>query len=210
MTKWREALEEHFAARYGPATGLRKLVIRGIMCADGDRLVSVLGVAPRARREHARELSARTAASPLPASSRGLFRTLTKENRPTMKIFSGIQPTGRQAPRQPDRRLPPVRGHAGAGRGVLLHRRPALDHRRLRPGRPARADVRPRGDAVRDRPRPRPLDRLLPEPRHRARRGGLAALGRDELRTARQDDPVQGQGRPAGVRLRRASSPTRC
>ena len=87
-----------------------------------------------------------------------------------MKIFSGIQPTGAQAPRQPDRRLPPVRGHAGTGRGVLLHRRPALDHRRLRPGRPAHAYVRSRGDAVRDRPRRRPVDRLLPEPRHRARR----------------------------------------
>ena len=51
---------------------------------------------------------------------------------------------------------------------------------------------------------PRTLDRLLPEPRDRARRGGLAALGRHELRTARQDDAVQGEGRPAGVRLRRA------
>ena len=120
-----------------------------------------------------------------------------------MRIFSGIQPTGRK---HLGNLIGGFRQYAATqeqGDGVLLHRRPALDHRRLRPGRPARADVRPRGDAVRDRPRPRALDRLLPEPRDRARRGGVAALGRDELRPARQDDPVQGQGRPAGVRLRR-------
>ena len=40
------------------------------------------------------------------------------DNRGTMRIFSGIQPTGEQALRQPQRRLPPVRGHAGARRGA--------------------------------------------------------------------------------------------
>ena len=38
----------------------------------------------------------------------------------------------RQALRQLLGRLPPVRRHAGAGRGLLLRRRPALDHGRLR------------------------------------------------------------------------------
>ena len=37
---------------------------------------------------------------------------------------------GREAPRQLRGRVPPVRRDAGAGRGVLLHRRPALDQRR--------------------------------------------------------------------------------
>ena len=47
-----------------------------------------------------------------------------------MRIFSGIQPTGAEAPRQLQRRVPPVRRDPGAGRGLLLHRRPALDHGR--------------------------------------------------------------------------------
>ena len=118
-----------------------------------------------------------------------------------MRIFSGIQPTG-------DKHLGNLIGgfrqyaaHAGARRELLLHRRPALDHRRLRPGRLPRADARPRRDALRDRPRPRALDRLRPEPRARARRGGVAARLGHELRPARPDDAVQGQGRPAGVRL---------
>ena len=73
------------------------------------------------------------------------------------------------------RRLPPVRGDAGAGRGVLLHRRPALDHDRLRAGGSAGVHARGRRDALRHGPRPGPLDRLRAEPRHRARRGRLAA-----------------------------------
>src|SRR6476659_6182518 len=40
---------------------------------------------------------------------------------------------GGQDARQLHRRLPSVRDHAGAGRGVLLHRRPSLDHGRVRP-----------------------------------------------------------------------------
>ena len=95
-------------------------------------------------------------------------------------IFSGIQPTGAQALRQLLGRLPPVRRDAGAARAsaLLLHRRPALDHGRLRPGRPARAHARPGGAALRDRPRPGALDGLRPEPRDRARRGGVAARRR--------------------------------
>ena len=95
-------------------------------------------------------------------------------------------------------------GARGGRRGVLLHRRPALDHGRLRPGRPARALARPGRAALRDRARPGALDRLRAEPRDRARRGGVAAVGGDELRPARPDDAVQGEGRPAGVRHRRA------
>ena len=90
---------------------------------------------------------------------------------------------------------PPVRRDPGAGRGRLLHRRPALDHDRVRARRPARGDARRRGDALRDRYRPRALDRLLPEPRAGARRGGVAARLRDELRRAPPHDAVQGQVR---------------
>ena len=131
-----------------------------------------------------------------------------------MRIFSGIQPTGREALRQLVGRVPPVRRDAGARgrggrRGVLLHRRPPLDHGRLRPRRPARAHARPGGAPLRDRPRPRALDGLRPEPRDRPRRGGVAALRRHELRPARPDDAVQGQGRAAGVRHAPGSSPTR-
>ena len=48
-------------------------------------------------------------------------------SRPMTRVFSGIQPTGQQAPRQLHRRDPPLRRRPGPGRGVLLHRRPALD-----------------------------------------------------------------------------------
>ena len=50
-------------------------------------------------------------------------------------------------------------------------------------------------------PRPGALDGLRAEPRRRARRGGLAALGRDELRAAGTHDAVQGEGRASGIRL---------
>ena len=115
----------------------------------------------------------------------------------------------RPAHRELQRRVPSVRRDAGARRGLLLHRRPPRDHDPARPGRPARGHARHRGDAVRDRPRSRALDGLRPEPRHRARRGGLAAVVGRELRPARPDDAVQGEGGGRGVRLGRASSPTR-
>src|SRR5579864_3728060 len=47
------------------------------------------------------------------------------------------------------------------------------------------------------------LDRLLPESCDRARRGGVAAVGRRELRPVGPNDAVQGEVRPARVRLRR-------
>ena len=51
---------------------------------------------------------------------------------------------------------------------------------------------------------PRALGRVPAEPRHGARRGSVAAVGGDELRPARPDDAVQGEGRRS-----RASSPPR-
>src|SRR5262249_3963263 len=115
---------------------------------------------------------------------------------------------GREALRQLVGGLPAVRGDAGScgrrGRaGVLLHRRPALDHRRVRPERPARADARPGGPALLDGARPRALHGVRTEPCDGARRGGVAPVGGDELRPARPDDAVQGEGRPAGVRVGR-------
>ena len=91
---------------------------------------------------------------------------------------------------------------AGARRGVLLHRRPALDHRRVRAGRPARAR---RSTCSRCCSRPGSIPTrstvFAQSHVHRARRGGLAALGRHELRPARPDDAVQGEGRQAGLRV---------
>ena len=60
------------------------------------------------------------------------------------------------------------------------------------------AQLRPVLVAHLDRARPRPLDDLRPEPRHRPCRGGLAARRRDELRAARPDDAVQGEERREG------------
>ena len=57
-----------------------------------------------------------------------------------VRIFSGIQPTGPQAPRQLPRRHHAVRGGPGPGRpGDLLHRGPARHERVLRPRGAARA-----------------------------------------------------------------------
>ena len=61
--------------------------------------------------------------------------------------------------------------------------------------------ARPLRDAHRDRARPRAVDGLRAEPRDGARRGGLAALGRHELRPVGPHDAVQGQVRPPGLRL---------
>ncbi len=156
-------------------------------------------MAPRARREHARGIA--HGQPPPPAFSKHCSYSREGEWTDDEDLL-GHPAHGRQASRQPDRRLPPVRRDPGAGRGVLLHRRPALDHRRLRPRRPAHAHVRPRGDALRDRARPGALDRVLPEPRDGARRGGVAALGRDELRTAGPDDAVQGEVGATRLHLR--------
>ena len=52
-------------------------------------------------------------------------------------------------------------------------------------------------------PRRRALDDLLPAPRDGARRGGVAPLGRDELRPVGPHDAVQGEVGEQGVRLGR-------
>ncbi len=111
------------------------------------------------------------------------------------------QGLGRQDARQLQRGLPPVRGNPGAGRRRVLHRRPALDHDRVRARGAPRGDTRGRGHALRDRHRPGAIDRLRAEPCEGACGGGVAAQLRDELRRAPAHDAVQGQvGRP-GVRL---------
>src|SRR5436309_12623990 len=72
-------------------------------------------------------------------------------------------------------RLPAVRADAGGRRGVLLHRRPALDHRRPRPRGAAALDARSGGDAVRCGPRRGALDGFLPVACDCARGGRVAA-----------------------------------
>ena len=72
-----------------------------------------------------------------------------------------------QAPRQLHRGDQPLRGGAGAGRARgwrvdLLHRRPARDLGRLRPGRAARAPPRHDRDPARRRARPRALHAVPP------------------------------------------------
>jgi tryptophanyl-tRNA synthetase len=64
------------------------------MRPNGFHLASDLVMAQRARREHARALIARTAVSSCSGLARGLFRPSIEENLATMRIFSGIQPTG--------------------------------------------------------------------------------------------------------------------
>ena len=119
-----------------------------------------------------------------------------------MRIFSGIQPTG-------DKHLG---NYIGGFRQYAQTQELGeaffciVDLHSITveydPARPARPHPRPVRDADRDRARPRAVDGLRAEPRHGARRGELAALGRHLVRPARPDDPVQGQGRPARVRLR--------
>ena len=111
-----------------------------------------------------------------------------------------------QAPRQLHRRDPPVRRGPGPRRpGDLLHRRPARDLGRLRPGRAARAALRHHRDPARRRPRPRALHPLPPVRRARAHRADLAALRGHRPRRPQPHAPVQGQvGAPAGAGLGRA------
>ena len=76
-----------------------------------------------------------------------------------------------QAPRQLHRGDPRLRRGPGARRsGDLLHRRPARDRRRLRPGGAARLRARHHGDADRRRARPRALHPVPPVRRARAHR----------------------------------------
>ena len=92
----------------------------------------------------------------------------------SMRIFSGIQPTGDQAPRQLLAEASASTWPPRSGRGffciVDLH---AVTVRRS--GRAARATLDLVRDAVRDRAGSRALDDLRPEPRPRPCRGRLAA-----------------------------------
>ena len=77
-----------------------------------------------------------------------------------MRIFSGIQPTGQKHLGNYIGGFRQYTATQELGEALLLHRRPALDHGRLRPRGAAGGDDRPRRDAVRERPRPRALDDL--------------------------------------------------
>ena len=141
--------------------------------ADDSRLRNgALAVAPRARRERAR-----LAQREQPSSS-AFQAPVIADNQGASHAHLLRHPADRaEASRQLHRRLPPVRRDAGARRGVLLHRRPALDHGRLRPRGAARRDARPGGDAVRERPRPRRARRSSPRAtsRRTPRRPGCSA-----------------------------------
>ena len=118
-----------------------------------------------------------------------------------MRIFSGIQPTGAKHLGNYSggfRQYAATQEEGDAFFCIVDLHSITVD---VRPGEPAPLDARPRGDALRHRARSRALDRLRAEPRRRARRGGLAALGRGELRAAGTNDAVQGEGRASGVRL---------
>ena len=129
-----------------------------------------------------------------------------------MVIFSGIQPTGRKHLGNYIGAITAVRRRAGPRRpGDLLHRRPARDHRRLRPGRAARARPRHDGDADRRRARPRALHPLPPGRRARAHRAVLAALERHRGRRAQPHAPVPRQvGRRSASSSPPGCSSTRC
>ena len=116
-------------------------------------------------------------------------------DRPTTKprVFSGIQPTGRKT----------LGNYSGGFRQYVQTQEVGdaffciVDLHSITvdydPAELRTSHARPRGDALRDRPRRRALDDLLPEPRDRARRGGVAAVGRDELRPVGPHDAVQGE-----------------
>ena len=96
-----------------------------------------------------------------------------------MRVFSGIQATGAKHIGNYIGALAPVRRDAGRGRGVLLHRRPALDHGRLRPAATC-TSARSTSRRCSSRPGSTRSARTLFLQSHvtGARRGGVAALGR--------------------------------
>ena len=92
------------------------------------------------------------------------------------RIFSGIQPTGRKHLGNYIGAITPVRRRTGARRGALLHRRPARDHRAVRPARAARACTTRSRILLAAGLDPRALHPLPPERRPRAHRADLAAV----------------------------------
>ncbi len=100
---------------------------------------------------------------------------------------------GLQAPGQLHRRDRPVRRRAGPGRGAVLHRRPARDHRlRMSPRGCARACMTYRA-AARRRAGPAALHPVPSGRRAGAHRAVLAAERRDRAGAAAADAPVPRQ-----------------
>ena len=97
--------------------------------------------------------------------------------------------------RQLPRRAAAVGGPPGRARAVLLHRRPARDHRRAGPEAAARPGPPGRRPAARDGHRPGALGGLRAVPGARARPARLGAAVPDRLRRGPPDDAVQGQVR---------------
>ena len=114
-----------------------------------------------------------------------------------MRIFSGIQPTGRQAPRQLHRgdSASTSRRQERGRRRFYLHRRPALDHGRLRP-RPTCASARSTLAAILFATGLDPERCTVFAQSHVTEHAEAAWLlsARDELRRAPAHDPVQGEG----------------
>ena len=99
-----------------------------------------------------------------------------------------------QARRQLHRRRARLPGRPGARQsGDLLHRRPARDEHRLRPGAAAGLRARHHGDDDRRRDRPRALHPVPAVRRARALGALLAALLGHALRRPPAHAPVQGQ-----------------
>ena len=126
-----------------------------------------------------------------------------------MVIFSGIQPTGRKhlgnyigAIRQY------VEGQDRGGPGDLLHRRPARDDRRLRPGGAARAHLRHDRDPAGRRPGPRRAASSSARATCRSTRSCAGCCRRvTRARRAQPHAPVPRQvGRAAPAGLRRAAA----
>ena len=93
-----------------------------------------------------------------------------------MRIFSGIQPTGRKHLGNYIGAITQYVAGQERGEAHLLHRRPARDHRRLRARRAARAHSTTRPRSCSPRARPGALHPVPPERRARAHRADLAAV----------------------------------
>ena len=110
----------------------------------------------------------------------------------------------RADPRHLPGRPAPVRGRPGRHHLGVLHRRPPRHHRAPGPGRAAPAHPRHGGALPGQRHRPRRQHPVRAEPRGRAHPAGLADGVHRQLRRAEPDDAVQGEVRPAEVRVGRA------
>ena len=111
-----ESFEEHSLCTLWKPDEAAQARPADIMNPNGDDLVSVRGAGAGGEAERARVSAETAAVARFRPRSEAFFMPRPSRMERTMRIFSGIQPTGEQAPRQPDRRLPPVRGDAGAGR----------------------------------------------------------------------------------------------